>query len=76
MMELPESLTAIVHVRFHYGKGNGNGEERCGTEPRRAELLSKIVEKVSTMSPELQKVFEEFTERVEEVNSQKEQGPD
>jgi len=63
MIELPKSLTAIVHVRFHYGEGGKN------TEPRRAELLSKVLDRASELNPELQMMLVDFAGHVDRVSS-------
>jgi len=73
MMGVPKSLTAIVHVRFHYE----DVRRTCGDgEPRRAELLSRLVERAADLSPELQKILEEFASQLNEVSNGKGQSPD
>ncbi len=61
-MELPKSLTAIVHVRFHY-------EDRKNSELSRAELLSKVLERASELNPELQSMLVDFANHVDRVSS-------
>jgi len=73
MMGMPKSLTAIVHVRFHYENVKHTGSDG---EPRRAELLSRIVERAADLSPELQKILEEFAKQVGEVPNEDGQSPD
>jgi len=73
MMGMPKSLTAIVHVRFHYEDVKRTGGDG---EPRRAELLSRIVERAADLSPELQKILEEFAKQVREVSNGDGQSPD
>ncbi len=63
MMEAPKSLTAIVHVRFHY-------EDKKYTEPGRAELLSKVMERASELKPELQQMLVDFASHVDKVSSE------
>lgn len=73
MMGMPMSFTAIVHVRFHYE----DVKRTCGHgEPRRAELLSRLVETAADLSPELQKVLMEFASQVNEVSNGEGQSPD
>ncbi len=67
MMEAPKSLTAIVHVRFHY-------EDKKNTELGRAELLSKVMERASELNPELQRMLVDFASHVEKVSSEGENG--
>ena len=62
MRELPRSLTATVHVMFHYEDGNDS-------EPRRVELLSKVLERASELNPELQKMLVDFASHVDKVSS-------
>jgi len=57
MIETPKSLTAIIHVRFNYqdaeAKTPGTGE---------IELLSRILDKASGLSPEMQEVVVKFAD--------------
>jgi len=73
MTGMPKSLTAIVHMKFHYEDVKRTGGDG---DPRRAELLSQLVERAADMSPELQKILEEFAKQVEEVSSGYGQSPD
>jgi len=73
MMEMPKSLTAIVHARFHYEDVKRTGGDG---EPRRTELLSRIVERAADLSPELKKILEEFAKQVGEVSNGEGQSPD
>lgn len=61
MRQLPKSLTAVVHLSLHYEDGKRGG----GSSP--AELLGQILDRVATLSPELQRVLMEFTCEVNEV---------
>lgn len=62
MNEAPKSLTAIIHVTFDYGGGKR-------TTPRRAELLSQIVERASELNPEHQEMLINFAGHVEKGSS-------
>jgi len=73
MMGVPKSLTAIVHVRFHYEDVERTGGD--DGEPRRVELLSRIVERAADLSPELQKILGEFAKQVGEVSNGDGQSP-
>jgi len=73
MTGMPKSLTAIVHMRFHYEDVESTGGDG---EPRRAELLSRIVERAADLSPELQKILGEFAKQVGEVSNGDGQSPD
>jgi hypothetical protein len=64
MNEIPKSLTAIVHVRFQYGGG-------ISTKPRRAELLSQVVERASELNPELQEMLVNFAGHVDNKPSER-----
>ena len=63
MMQLPipNSLTAVVHLRLHYEDVNR------GDGPSSVELLSKILESAADLSPELQQVLVEFASQVNGV---------
>ncbi len=63
MMEAPKSLTAIVHVKFHY-------EDDRSTEPRRAELLSRMLEHAVELKPELQQMLVDFASHMDKVSSE------
>jgi len=62
-MEAPKSLTAIVHVKFHY-------EDNRSTEPRRVELLSKMLEHAADLKPELQQMLLDFASHMHKVSSE------
>ena len=65
-MQLPESLTAIVHVRFHYAAETR--QKGCRGEQRRAELLERILARVSRLDPESYRIFAEFAGQADEVS--------
>ncbi len=67
MMQAPKSLTAIVHVKFHY-------EDSQNDEPSRAELLSRVLERASELNPELQKMLVDFASHVDKVSSERGNG--
>ncbi len=62
-METPKSLTAIVHVKFHY-------DDNRSTEPRRAELLSRMLEHAVELKPELQQMLVDFASHMDKVSSE------
>lgn len=54
---LPKSLTAIVHVKFHY--------KELGTKPvdeGELEIMGRIMNRASELPPELQEVLVKFAE--------------
>ena len=57
MMRSPKSLTAVVHVKFCYG-------EEIIKQPGEAqvEMLSKVMDSASEMSPEFQEVLVQFAD--------------
>jgi len=57
-MESPKSLTAVVHVRFHYNQ--------AGEPPRQGEIevMGKLLDKASDMDPELQELLVKFADWV------------
>lgn len=61
---MPDSLTLTLHMRFH-----SEDVERTGGDGAlsRAQLLSKILESAADLSPELQKILEEFARQVNRV---------
>ena len=59
IVESPKSLTAVVHVNFHYQepqvKPVGEGE---------IEILSRILNQASGLSPEMQEVLVKFADHL------------
>lgn len=57
MFESPRSLTAVIHVRFHYKEADGKGGSEGGVA-----LMDKILEQASELPPELQEVVVKFAD--------------
>lgn len=66
MIQSPKSLTAVVHVKFHYGE-----EETKQPGEAQVELLSNVMDSASEMSPELQEVLAQFADYLQKVTSDK-----
>ncbi|GAH81942.1 unnamed protein product [marine sediment metagenome] len=69
MIQSPKSLTAVVHVKFHY-------EE---TEPKPVseldvEMVSQILAKASGLEPELQELLIKFAGHLNQVMETEERG--
>lgn len=57
MLESPKSLTATVHVRFHYTEP--------ATKPMsdsQTQMIGKILDQAAEMEPEFQELLLKFTE--------------
>jgi len=57
MIESPKSLTAIVHVKFHY--------KELGSKPvdqDEIEMLAKILDQGSELSPGMQEILLKFAD--------------
>ncbi|MFW6112589.1 MAG: hypothetical protein ACOC6S_03360 [Chloroflexota bacterium] len=74
MKDMPDSVTAIVHARFHY-KGEQEPEPERGKQ-RRLHLLRKILDGAVDMDPQLRRMLEEFAEHLKETPNGGEQSPD
>jgi len=61
MIESPKSLTAVVHVRFHYGEAETKSTERG------VEALSKLFDQTSKLSPEHQELLVKFANHLKET---------
>ena len=61
MIESPKSLTAVVHVRFHYG------EAESKATGRRVETLSKLLDHASELRPEHQELLVKFANHLKET---------
>lgn len=61
MFEAPKSLTAVVHVRFHYQEPEG---KVGGSE---VELMDRVMDRVSELPPELQELVVKFTDYLKEL---------
>lgn len=57
MFESPKSLTAVIHVRFHYQEPDGKGGSEGGVA-----LMDEILEQTSELPPELQEVVVKFVD--------------
>ncbi|MBA7637671.1 hypothetical protein ES703_45317 [subsurface metagenome] len=62
MIEAPKSLTAVVHVRFHYeepeAKPVGEGD---------VEIISRILDRGSELSPDMQEILAKFANYLSEL---------
>jgi len=57
MLESPKSLTAVVHVKFHYKEP----QTKPVSEPE-IEMLSPILDKASELAPGLQETLVRFAD--------------
>ena len=57
MIETPKSLTAIVHVRFNYQEPEAKAPDR-----KEVEILSRILDQSSNLSPEMQEIMVKFAD--------------
>ena len=62
MNQLPKSLTATVHIRFHYPEA----ETRPNDCP--IELVANLLEHVDDLPPDLQEVVVKFANYLRESN--------
>lgn len=62
MMESPKSLTAIVHVRFHYKEP----ETKLVSESE-LEMLGRILDRASELPPEQQEIMVKFAKYLAEL---------
>lgn len=56
-MESPKSLTAIVHVNFHYGE-----LEAKPVGQNEIVMMGRILDQASELDPELQKILARFAD--------------
>jgi len=65
MIQSPKSLTAVVHVRFHYN------DEKINKPPSRQEmeLFSQLREQASEMEPDLQEILLQFAGHLKKASS-------
>ena len=61
MIESPKSLTAVIHIRFHYG------EAKTKATKRGIEALSKLLDQTSGLSPEHQELLIKFANHLKET---------
>jgi len=57
MIDTPKSLTAIVHVKFNYRES-----EAKAPDSREIEILSRILDQASSLSPEMQETMVKFAD--------------
>ncbi|MBA7616922.1 hypothetical protein ES703_24224 [subsurface metagenome] len=69
-MQSPKSLTAMVHIRFHYG-------DPIAKPPNESqiELLSELMDRATELSPELQELLVQFANHLRKVDSKPGQSP-
>ena len=61
MVESPKSLTAVIHVRFHYREAETKATESS------IETLSKLLDHASELSPEYQELLVKFANHLKET---------
>jgi len=68
MFQSPKSLTAVVHVRFHY-------EEPTSKSPSESEveILSRLMDQASELEPSLQEILVQFAEHLKKAGKRAEQ---
>lgn len=62
MLESPKSLTATIHVKFHYKEPEA--------EPIRegqAEIMNRILDRTSELDPELQELVVKFASYLNDI---------
>jgi hypothetical protein len=70
MITSPKSLTAVVHVNFHYEE-----EEAKPVSERDIEMISQILTKASGLEPELQNILVKFADYLNQVGTEERQSP-
>jgi len=60
MIKSPKSLTAVVHMKFHYEDGEG-GEVKPVSEVD-IEMVSRILDKAAGLDPQVQEVLVKFAD--------------
>jgi len=65
MMQPPRSLTAVVHVKFHYGEAVSEKPDEG-----QVELLNKLMENTSSLDPELQRILVDFANQMQATTEQ------
>jgi len=63
MMEVPKSLTALVHVKFNYQESENKGV----SEPE-VEILSRILNQASDLPREMQEILVAFAGHLEKTS--------
>lgn len=69
MIKSPKSLTAVVHVKFHYDE-----TEPKPVSERDVEMVSQILTKASGLDPELQELLVKFAGHLSQVKETGEGG--
>lgn len=69
MIKSPKSLTAVVHVKFHYEE-----IEPKPVSERDVEMVSQILTKASGLAPELQELLVKFAGHLSQVKETEERG--
>lgn len=68
-MQPPKSLTAIVHMKFHYKEAPAKP-----LEEGEIEIISKILDKAAELAPEMQETLARFAEYLSRVGEEREDG--
>lgn len=65
MMQTPKSLTATVHIRFHY-------DETKSKPPSEGEieLLNRLMDQATELEPKLQELLVKFADYIKEISSE------
>ncbi len=61
MIESPRSLTAVIHINFHYGEAGAEATEND------IETLSKLLDQALELSPEHLELLIKFANRLKET---------
>ncbi len=67
MFESPKSLTAVVHVKFHYKE-----VELKPVGEADVEMISRILEKASGLDPDHQELLVKFADYISQVSNRTE----
>ncbi|MBA7695670.1 hypothetical protein ES703_104302 [subsurface metagenome] len=62
MMESPKSLTAVVHVKFHY-----KDTEAKPVSDSDLKMISRILDTASSMEPEFQELLVKFADHLRKL---------
>ncbi|MBA7703421.1 hypothetical protein ES703_112207 [subsurface metagenome] len=65
MLQSPKSLTATIHVKFHYGELTANPVGESETE-----LLNRILDQASQMDPSLQEILVNFVNYLNKLSEE------
>jgi len=64
-MESPKSLTAVVHVKFHYKEVEAKPVSEADIE-----MVSRILDQAAGLKPELQEVLVKFAEYLNQLGEE------